>query len=46
MNTCKAWEGLPTRGVPMLFHGMVGKDEREGNSPSWFNADEAMQVPS
>lgn len=30
--------------VPLLFHGMAGKDEREGNSPSWFNALEAKQV--
>jgi hypothetical protein len=37
----------PTRcaeSSPLLFHGLVGKDEREGNSPSWFNALEARQV--
>ena len=28
----------------MLFHGVVGKDEREGSSPSWFNLDEAQLV--
>ncbi len=30
--------------MPLLFHGLVGKDEREGNSPSWFNELEAKQV--
>lgn len=29
---------------PFVFHSMCGADEREGNSPSWFNADEAQQV--
>ena len=38
------WEHLPTPGVPMIFHGVEGKDDREGSSPSWFNADEAAQV--
>jgi helicase MOV-10 len=38
------WEHLPTQGVPLIFHGIEGKDEREGNSPSWFNADEAALV--
>jgi helicase MOV-10 len=30
--------------MPMLFHSIVGKDEREGNSPSWFNVQECKQV--
>jgi superfamily I DNA and/or RNA helicase len=38
------WEGLPTKGFPLVFHGMEGKDEREGNSPSWFNISECLQV--
>ena len=28
----------------MLFHSLIGKDEQEGNSPSWFNQLEAKQV--
>lgn len=28
----------------MTFHGIAGKDERESNSPSWFNADESLLV--
>eukprot|EP00026_Physarum_polycephalum_P000193 Phypoly_transcript_00193.p1 GENE.Phypoly_transcript_00193~~Phypoly_transcript_00193.p1 ORF type:complete len:940 (+),score=127.19 Phypoly_transcript_00193:1526-4345(+) len=38
------WEGLPTKGFPLIFHGLEGKDEREGNSPSWFNISECLQV--
>ena len=38
------WEGLPKEGVPLLWHGIQGKEEREANSPSWFNRDEAVCV--
>ncbi|XP_075052362.1 helicase MOV-10 [Mixophyes fleayi] len=31
------WEKLPTKGFPIIFHGVMGMDEREGNSPSFFN---------
>lgn len=24
----------------MIFHGVIGKDEREANSPSYFNSNE------
>ncbi|KAK5872123.1 hypothetical protein PBY51_012852 [Eleginops maclovinus] len=36
---CK-WEHLPKKGFPMIFHGVIGKDEREANSPSFFNVSE------
>ena len=29
---------------PMLFHSIVGKDEQEQQSPSWFNIQEAKLV--
>lgn len=29
---------------PMIFHSIVGKDEREEQSPSWFNVHEALLV--
>lgn len=32
------WEELPTQGFPIIFHGVSGEDQREGNSPSFFNA--------
>ena len=38
------WNELPTKGFPLLFHGVVGEDMREGSSPSWFNPVEAVQV--
>ncbi len=36
------WERLPNREWPMIFHGVIGQDEREGNSPSWFNTTELL----
>lgn len=38
------WEGLPVKGFPLVFHGVRGEDMREGNSPSWFNPVEIIQV--
>ncbi|XP_048065716.1 putative helicase mov-10-B.1 isoform X1 [Megalobrama amblycephala] len=43
------WEHLPKRvrnpehtspGFPVIFHGVIGKDDRESNSPSFFNTSE------
>uniref|UniRef100_A0A8C3XKH0 RNA helicase n=2 Tax=Chelydra serpentina TaxID=8475 RepID=A0A8C3XKH0_CHESE len=31
------WEELPTQGFPIIFHGVFGEDQRECNSPSFFN---------
>ena len=28
------------KGFPIIFHGVVGKDEQEARSPSWFNINE------
>ena len=30
--------------LPIIFHSVVGRDEREERSPSWFNIDEAKIV--
>ena len=38
------WEHLPKAGFPLLFHSINGRNLREGNSPSWFNPEEAQQV--
>ncbi|KAK7366576.1 hypothetical protein VNO80_08569 [Phaseolus coccineus] len=35
---------LPNKEFPILFHGIQGCDEREGNNPSWFNRIEASKV--
>ncbi|XP_076845743.1 putative helicase mov-10-B.2 [Brachyhypopomus gauderio] len=38
------WEYLPKKGFPVIFHGILGKDERESNSPSFFNVSEITIV--
>ncbi|GFW82752.1 RNA helicase Mov10l1 [Trichonephila clavipes] len=38
------WEELPTKGFPVIFHGIKGEENREQNSPSWFNPAEVVQV--
>lgn len=38
------WSGWPTKGFPFIFHAMHGKDDRSGNSPSFFNIAEVSQV--
>ncbi|XP_031573706.1 RNA helicase Mov10l1-like [Actinia tenebrosa] len=38
------FEMLPKKGAPLVFHGVKGEDLREGNSPSWFNPAEAVQI--
>ncbi|CAN4099565.1 unnamed protein product [Withania somnifera] len=35
---------LPNKEFPLLFIGIQGCDEREGNNPSWFNRIEASKV--
>ncbi|KAJ8386394.1 hypothetical protein AAFF_G00170990 [Aldrovandia affinis] len=43
-NSYCSWEHLPQRGFPIIFHGVAGKDEREENSPSFFNRNEIVIV--
>nr|XP_053653522.1 RNA helicase Mov10l1-like [Cherax quadricarinatus] len=38
------WNKLPSSSCPLLFHGVIGNNLQEGDSPSWFNAAEAFQV--
>lgn len=35
---------LPKKGFPVIFHGIIGRDEREESSPSFFNVDEVTVV--
>lgn len=35
---------LPNKSFPVLFVGIQGCDEREGNNPSWFNRIEVSKV--
>lgn len=38
------WDNLPAPQTPLVFHSVSGNDEREGNSPSWFNVQEVAAV--
>lgn len=40
---CK-WETLPKKNFPLLMHSVVGQEQREGKSPSYFNTEEANVV--
>ncbi|XP_063998494.1 RNA helicase Mov10l1 [Pogoniulus pusillus] len=44
INSLLHWNKLPRKGFPLIFHGIRGNETREGRSPSWFNAAEAVQV--
>lgn len=45
IRTCLCdWEELPNKKVPVIFHGVTGKDLREERSPSFFNPEEAAVV--
>ncbi|CAK5272785.1 unnamed protein product [Mycena citricolor] len=35
---------LPRKKFPIVFHGVAGKDDREGASPSYFNISEATVI--
>ncbi|XP_046896067.1 putative helicase mov-10-B.1 [Hypomesus transpacificus] len=39
-NSYCNWEHLQKQGFPIIFHGVTGRDEREANSPSFFNVAE------
>ncbi|XP_035216479.1 RNA helicase Mov10l1-like [Stegodyphus dumicola] len=43
-NKLSNWDELPTKGFPIIFHGVKGEEFREENSPSWFNPTEVVQV--
>ncbi|XP_048408824.1 putative helicase MOV-10 isoform X2 [Stegostoma tigrinum] len=38
------WQHLLKKGFPIIFHGLLGEDQREEKSPSFFNLDEIDQV--
>ncbi|XP_033126536.1 putative helicase mov-10-B.1, partial [Anneissia japonica] len=43
-ETMCQWKELPKKNFPLIFHGVEGKDEREGTSPSFFNTKECDAV--
>lgn len=44
VRSLENWEEIPRKGFPIIFHGVIGKDQQEKTSPSFFNPDEAIQV--
>uniref|UniRef100_UPI00398EC233 putative helicase MOV-10 isoform X2 n=1 Tax=Pristiophorus japonicus TaxID=55135 RepID=UPI00398EC233 len=38
------WVHLPKKDFPLIFHGVLGEDQREAKSPSFFNIEEINQV--
>ena len=44
VNSLLQWPGLPKKGFPIIFHGIIGQDLREENSPSFFNLEEVKFV--
>ena len=38
------WLHLPAQKFPLIFHAVHGENLREGDSPSWFNPQEAQEV--
>ena len=38
------WSGLKKKGFPVIFKAVWGKDEREEESPSFFNPEEISAV--
>ncbi|KAJ2936529.1 hypothetical protein H1R20_g564, partial [Candolleomyces eurysporus] len=46
INTYLSLPFLPNAKFPVIFHSVLGKDDREAVSPSFFNIDEALVVKS
>lgn len=46
VNHFLKWSALPNKNIPIIFHGVDGKDAREGSSPSYFNPHEVSRVVS
>jgi helicase MOV-10 len=46
VNAFLGWNELPNPQIPMIFHGCVGENEQESNSPSWFNSIECEVILS
>ncbi|KAG9018818.1 hypothetical protein FRB90_009288 [Tulasnella sp. 427] len=43
-NRLIGWTKMPNPNFPIKFHGVVGKDQREDASPSYFNSYEVLEV--
>ena len=43
-NVMLHWEELPNPNFPIIFHPVFGTDDREANSPSFFNVAEVETI--
>ncbi|XP_064457734.1 putative helicase MOV-10 [Ornithodoros turicata] len=43
-ESLSCWEKLPSRGCPLIFHGVQGRDLRESHNPSYYNPEEIKVV--
>ena len=43
-QTLIKWKGLKNPNIPLLFKNIVGQEEREEDSPSWFNQTEIEEI--
>ena len=46
VNSLLQWPSLKKKGFPLIFHGIIGQDLREENSPSFFNLEEVKKNKS
>ncbi|KAA0202020.1 hypothetical protein HAZT_HAZT009601 [Hyalella azteca] len=44
INSMLKWDKLPNAKIPIVFHGVNGREERRANNPSYFNVFEVAQV--
>ncbi|WAR05019.1 MOV10-like protein [Mya arenaria] len=44
LNSMLGWDGLPNKKFPIIFHSVFGNDEREEDSPSFFNRKQVQKV--
>ena len=44
INAACNWRELPKKNFPLIFHGVEGVDEREGNSPRYENISSFFQI--
>jgi superfamily I DNA and/or RNA helicase len=44
INSMLKWDKLPNAEIPIVFHGVNGREERRANNPSYFNVFEVAQV--
>lgn len=43
-QTLIQWRGLKNPDIPLLFKNVIGQEEREEDSPSWFNQTEINEI--